>query len=134
MTDVSLRLESVKLSNSEERIKLLVTSLATFQLQDGRFRRGSSDELVDLMESGHVCVTRGPSCDLDFGFAFKKLQLDKADQNALVEKLGHFVLEAPVSLAWIVNLSYIFGSLKLVVVVGTTSSFSFSQTPSSKRP
>ncbi|KFY23684.1 hypothetical protein V493_05716 [Pseudogymnoascus sp. VKM F-4281 (FW-2241)] len=95
MTDVSLSLESVKLSNSEERIKLLVTSLATFQLQDGRFRRGSSDELVDLMENGQVCVTRGPSCDLDFEFAFKKLQLDKADQNTLVEKLGHFVLEAP---------------------------------------
>ncbi|KFZ22742.1 hypothetical protein V502_02783 [Pseudogymnoascus sp. VKM F-4520 (FW-2644)] len=29
------------------------------------------------------------------GFAFKKLQPDRADQNSLVEELGRFVLEAP---------------------------------------
>lgn len=97
MTDVSLRLESLKLSCSEERIKLLVTSLATFQPQDERFRRMRSDELLNSMESGRVCITRGPSCDLDFGFDFKELQPAGAAQKALVEELGLFVLGAPVS-------------------------------------
>lgn len=99
MPDVSLRLESLKLSCSEERIKLLVTSSATLRPQDEGFRRVRSDELLNLMESGKVCITRGPSCDLDFGFAFKKLHPDRADQNSLVDELGRFVLEAPVSLA-----------------------------------
>lgn len=103
MKDVSLRLESLKLSSSKERIKLLVTSSATLRPQDERFRQVRSDELIDSMESGKVCITRGPSCELDFGFAFKKLQPDGADQNALVEELGRFVLGAPVSLAWTVN-------------------------------
>ncbi|OBT61446.1 hypothetical protein VE03_08960 [Pseudogymnoascus sp. 23342-1-I1] len=95
MKDVSLRLESLKLSSSEERIKLRVTSSATLRPQDEGFRRVRSDELVDLMESGKVCIIRGPSCQLDFGFVFKKLLPIRADQNALVKELGRFVLEAP---------------------------------------
>ncbi|KAL5346043.1 hypothetical protein ACLOAV_009074 [Pseudogymnoascus australis] len=95
MKDVSLRLESLKLSSSKERIKLLVTSSATLRPQDEGFRQVRSDELIDSMESGKVCITRGPGCELDFGFAYKKLQPDGADQNALVEELGRFVLGAP---------------------------------------
>lgn len=106
MKDVSLKLQTLNLSSSKEGIKLLVTSSATLRPQDEGFRQVRSDELINLMESGKVCITRGPNCDLDFGFAFKKLQPDEADQNALVEELGRFVLGAPVSLAWIVNLIF----------------------------
>ncbi|KFX96071.1 hypothetical protein O988_05502 [Pseudogymnoascus sp. VKM F-3808] len=55
----------------------------------------SADGLLDLMKSGKVCITRGPNCKLDFGLAFKKVQPDEATQEALVEELGRFVLEAP---------------------------------------
>ncbi|KFY55227.1 hypothetical protein V497_07115 [Pseudogymnoascus sp. VKM F-4516 (FW-969)] len=54
-----------------------------------------ADRLLDLMKSGNVCITRGPNCKLDFGFVFKKVQPDGATQEALVEELGRFVLEAP---------------------------------------
>jgi hypothetical protein len=98
MTNVSLKLKSLKLSCSKERIRLLVTSSATFQSQDSRFRQMRSDDLVDLMESGKVCINRGPSCSLDFRIAFKKLQPAEMTPKALVEELGCFIVEAPVSL------------------------------------
>jgi hypothetical protein len=97
MTDTSLKLESLELSCSEERIRLLVTSSATLQSQGQRFLRMPADGLLDLMKSGKVCITRGPNCKLNFGFAFKKVQPDGTTQESLVEELGCFVLEAPVS-------------------------------------
>ncbi|OBT73116.1 hypothetical protein VF21_08916 [Pseudogymnoascus sp. 05NY08] len=95
MPDVSLKLENLKLSCSEEKIKLLVTSSATLRPQDERFRRVRSDELLNLMESGKVCISRGPGCNLGFGFSFKNLQLDGPAEKALVDELGRFVLGAP---------------------------------------
>ncbi|OAF59758.1 hypothetical protein VC83_04048 [Pseudogymnoascus destructans] len=95
MPDVFLKLESLKLSCSEERIKLLVTSSATLRAQDERFRRVLSGELLNLMESGKVCISRGPGCDLGFGFSFKNLQSNGPAEKALVEELGRFVLGAP---------------------------------------
>ncbi|KFY12040.1 hypothetical protein V492_04141 [Pseudogymnoascus sp. VKM F-4246] len=53
-----------------------------------------SRELLNLMQSGKVCITRGPSCNLDFGFSFKNLQADGASEKALVGELGQFVLGA----------------------------------------
>jgi hypothetical protein len=127
MPDVSLKLEALKLSCPEERIKLLVTSSATFRPQDDRFRRVRSDELLHMMESGKTCISRGPSCDLGFGFSFKNLQSNGPAEKALVEQLRRFVLGAPVSSACIVTLIFVSVSLKSSIVVGTTPSFSFSQ-------
>ncbi|OBT51986.1 hypothetical protein VE04_07106 [Pseudogymnoascus sp. 24MN13] len=95
MPDVSLKLEALKLSCPEERIKLLVTSSATFRPQDDRFRRVRSDELLHMMESGKVCISRGPGCDLRFEFSFKNLQSNGPAKKALVEQLRRFVLRAP---------------------------------------
>ncbi|KFY41693.1 hypothetical protein V494_02846 [Pseudogymnoascus sp. VKM F-4513 (FW-928)] len=53
-----------------------------------------SRELLNWMQSGKVCITRGPSCNLDFGFSFKNLQADGASEKALVGELGQFVLGA----------------------------------------
>lgn len=134
MPDVSLKLENLKLSCSEEKIKLLVTSLVILRPQDERFRRLRSDELLNMMESGKVCISRGPGCDLGFGFSFKNLQSDGTAEEALIEELGRFVLGAPVSLAWIVTLIFVSVSLKSSIVVGTTPSFSFFQLSCSKFP
>ncbi|OBT85291.1 hypothetical protein VE02_06512 [Pseudogymnoascus sp. 03VT05] len=95
MPDVSLKLENLKLSCSEQKIKLLMTSSATLRPQDDRFCRVRSDELLSMMESGKVCISRGPGCDLGFGFSFKNLQSDGPAEKALVEELGRFVLGAP---------------------------------------
>lgn len=126
MPDVSLKLEALKLLCPEERIKLLVTSSATFRPQDECFRRVRSDELLRMMESGKVCISRGPGCDLGFGFSFKNLHSHGLAEKALVEELGRFVLGAPVSSACIVTLIFVSVSLKSSIVVGTTPSFSFS--------
>ncbi|KFZ18858.1 hypothetical protein V501_00976 [Pseudogymnoascus sp. VKM F-4519 (FW-2642)] len=48
-----------------------------------------------MMESGKVCISRGPGCDLGFGFSFKNLQSNGPAEKALVEQLRRFVLGAP---------------------------------------
>lgn len=97
MPDVSLRFESLKLSCSAERIKLFVTSSATLRAQDEQFRRVRSHELLVLMESGKICTTRGPNCNLDFEFLFKNSQLNEVDKKTVIKEVGQFVLGAPVS-------------------------------------
>ncbi|KFX97910.1 hypothetical protein V490_02560 [Pseudogymnoascus sp. VKM F-3557] len=95
MTDTSLRLKSLELSCAKERIRLLAVPSVTFQPQEERFLRMPADGLLDLMENRRVCITRGASCKLDFEFAFKKVQPDGITEEALIEELGRFVLEAP---------------------------------------
>lgn len=134
MPDVSLRFEGLKLSCSAERVRLLLTSSAKLRPQDGQFRRVRPHDLLDLMESGKICTTRGPNCKLGFEFSFKNLLLNGTDEKALIEELGRFVLGAPVSLACITTPMFVFVPLKASIVVGTTPSFSFSQISRSKLP
>lgn len=104
MTEVSLKLEILKLSSPKERIRLLVTPSARFQCQDGDLQRLPSTQLLDLLETGKVCAIRGSGCYMDFRIVLKQLQPSQITDKALTEDLGHFVHEAPVSSAHVVLL------------------------------
>lgn len=98
MTDISLKLESLKLSSPKERIRLVVTPSARFACEHGNIRCLTSAQLLDSLEAGKVCVTRGSGSKIDVNIVLKKLYLHRTSEKALAEELGRSVHQAPVSI------------------------------------
>lgn len=106
MTDISLKLESLKLSSPKERIRLIVTPLARFGCEHSNIRGLTSAQLLDSLEAGKVCVTRGQGSKIDVNIVLKKLYLHRTSGKALAEELGRSVHQAPVSIVLSYALPY----------------------------
>jgi hypothetical protein len=97
MAGFSLKLDKVRLSCPEKKIQLSVESSAFFNCSDGSFHSLGRVELLELLSSGKVWVSRGNNYRLNFQILLNGQQ---CPQNG-TKILGNHVRNAPVGpLVW----------------------------------
>jgi hypothetical protein len=92
MPGFSLKLDKVRISCREKKIQLSVESSAFFNCSDGSFHSLGRLELLELLSSGRVWVSRGNNYRLDFQVLFNG---QRCPQN-VTEILGYHIRNAPV--------------------------------------
>lgn len=92
----TLELAQVLLTNSAEKMQLLVFSHASFQLPLSIATSNHTDVIKALI-SGHVWTSRGIGCALDISITFNGKHLNQAQRVKLLEALGRHMRDNQVS-------------------------------------
>jgi hypothetical protein len=97
MATVSLILDKLKVALPAEKLSLCLESSISLRCPNVSFLSLDFTQLLDLICSGKVWVTRGNGCRLDFTIHCKGLHNDEMLVGKIVEDLGLYIRHAPVS-------------------------------------
>lgn len=86
-----------------KKLSLSVDSSVSLQCSSGNAQPMKTRQLLDLLCSGKIWVTRGVSCRIDFVILLDKQQDEKQAMEKMVQDFAGYVRDAPVSSAVILH-------------------------------
>src|SRR4051812_2604689 len=97
MSAISLTLDPLQITSSEEGLELFVASSLSFECSEKGSHPLANVKLPDLLYSGKVWVSRGRGYKLNFTVLFNGEQLDWVKSKNTIEDLAQYLQDAPVS-------------------------------------
>lgn len=97
MSAISLTLDPLRITSSDEGLELSVDSLLSFECSEGGPQSVASVKLLDLLYSGRVWVSRGRGYRLNFTILFDGQRLDSLSTKNTIGDFAEYLRDAPVS-------------------------------------
>jgi hypothetical protein len=99
----SLVFNKLQVEIPAKKLSLSVDSSVSLQSSSGNAQPMKTRQLLDLLCSGKLWVTRGIGCRIDFIFLLDKQQDEKPAMEKMIEDFAGYVRDAPVSSAVILH-------------------------------
>lgn len=97
MPAVSLILDKLKLAYPAEKLSLSLDSSISLRCPNDSVCSLDLTQLLGLISSGKVWVTRGNGCRFDFTIHCEGQYCDELSMKSIIEDLSHYIRDAPVS-------------------------------------
>lgn len=97
MSAVSLTLDPLRIVSSDDGLELSVDSSLSFECPNEGSQSLATVDLLDLLYSGRVWVSRGRGYKLNFTVLFDGQQLDSPSINDGIGDFAQYLRDAPVS-------------------------------------
>jgi hypothetical protein len=97
MSAISLTLDPLRITSSDEGLELSVDSLLSFEGSEEGSQSLASVKLLDLLYSGKVWVSRGCGYRLNFTILFDGQRLDSPSIKNTIRDFAQYLRDAPVS-------------------------------------
>ena len=97
MSTISLTLDPLRVASSDEGLGLSIDSVLSFECSEEGSQSLASAELLDLLYSGKVWVSRGRGYRLNFTILFDGQQLYSPSVKNIIEDFAQYLRDAPVS-------------------------------------
>ena len=97
MPPLSLIFNKLQVVIPAKKLSLSVDSSVSLQCSSGNAQPMKTRQLLDLLCSGKIWVTRGIGCRIDFTFLLDKKQGEKPAMEKMIRDFAGYVRDAPVS-------------------------------------